>query len=243
MERTSGWRMDQAGRLARDRSEPLLVLGDARQALHEPHGVGVPRRSEDRVDVAELDDAPRVHHDDPIRQLGNDAEVVRDEDGRRVGLALRGLEDVQDLRLNGDVEGSRRLVRDQERRDVGDRHRDHGSLPHAAGELVRVLVDAPLGARDADEPQQLDHALLGRARTHMGLVLADRLLDLMTDGEHWVERGHRVLEDHGDLATADLAQLTVLEREQIAALEERLAADDTALRDQAEQRHHAHALP
>ena len=30
-------------------------------------------------------------------------------------------------------------------------HRDHHPLPHAAGELVRVVVDALRGRRDADE--------------------------------------------------------------------------------------------
>ena len=50
-------------------------------------------------------------------------------------------EQVEDLRLDGDVERGGRLVGDQQLRVVGQRHRDHGALPHAAGELVRVLVD------------------------------------------------------------------------------------------------------
>ena len=36
------------------------------------------------------------------------------------------------------------------------RQRDHHALAHAAGELVRVLVDALLGGRDAGFLQQLD---------------------------------------------------------------------------------------
>ena len=38
------------------------------------------------------------------------------------------------------------------------RHRDHDPLPHAAGELVRVVVDAVGGVRDADELEHLDRA-------------------------------------------------------------------------------------
>ena len=66
---------------------------------------------------------------------------------------------VEDLRLDGDVERGGRLVGDQQSRIAGQRHRDHHALAHAAGELVRIFVDAPLGRGDADAPQQLDGAL------------------------------------------------------------------------------------
>ena len=47
---------------------------------------------------------------------------------------------VQDLGLHGDVEGGRRFVGDQQLAAAGQCHRDHHPLPHAAGELVRVLA-------------------------------------------------------------------------------------------------------
>ena len=68
------------------------------------------------------------------------------------------LHQVEDLRLRRHVERGRRLVGDQQVGIVDERHRDHHALAHAAGELVRVVVDAPLGARDADRLQQLDCA-------------------------------------------------------------------------------------
>ena len=37
-----------------------------------------------------------------------------------------------------------------------ERHRDHHALAHAARELVRVVVDPALGARDADLLEQLE---------------------------------------------------------------------------------------
>ena len=43
------------------------------------------------------------------------------------------------------------------RRGLGaERQRDHHALAHAAGELVRIVVDALLGAGDADLLQELD---------------------------------------------------------------------------------------
>ena len=63
---------------------------------------------------------------------------------------------LEDLRLDRDVERGRRLVRDQHPRVAGERHRDHHPLAHAARELVRIVVHAPLRLGDADRAQQLD---------------------------------------------------------------------------------------
>ena len=65
---------------------------------------------------------------------------------------------LEDLRLDRHVERGRRLVGDQQLRIAGERHRDHHALAHTARELVRVLVDALFGVRDADHLEQLDRA-------------------------------------------------------------------------------------
>src|SRR6184192_3119166 len=71
----------------------------------------------------------------------------------------------------------------------------------------------------------------------------ERLADLPADGQHRVERGHRVLEDHRDLAAADPPQLPVAEREQVLAAEERGAAGHAAgAREDAQQRERGDAL-
>ena len=49
-------------------------------------------------------------------------------------LRLQFLEELQDLRLDGDVEGGGRFVRDQEVRLVGQRHGDHDPLPLATAD-------------------------------------------------------------------------------------------------------------
>ena len=124
---------------------------------------------------AELDDVARVHDDDAVGELRDQAEVVRDQDDRGVRLLPRGLQHLHDLRLDRHVERGRRLVGDQHLRIVGDRHGDHGALPHAAGELVRILVDAPLGERDADELEELDRRASARHRRPCRVVDLHRL--------------------------------------------------------------------
>ena len=76
----------------------------------------------------------------------------------------RSCEELEDLRLDGDVERRRRLVGDQDVGLVGERHRDHDPLPLPARELVRVGGEPRLGVRDPDEPQQLERARRGRRR-------------------------------------------------------------------------------
>jgi hypothetical protein len=132
MERTPGRPVDEARRRSRNRAQQLLGRVDPRQALHQADRVRVARRREHRVHVRQLDDLARVHDDDPIGELGDQAEVVRDQDRRGVRLALRLLQHLEDLRLDRHVERRSRLVGDQQRGLVGNRHRDHRALPHAA---------------------------------------------------------------------------------------------------------------
>src|SRR5256885_657792 len=67
------------------------------------------------------------------------AEVVRDEDRGRAEVLVHCAQQVEDLRLNRHVERRRRLVGDQHLRRRRQAHGDHRALPHATGELVRVV--------------------------------------------------------------------------------------------------------
>ena len=73
-------------------------------------------------------------------------------------------------------------------------------LAHAAGELVRVVAEARArrpGCRPG--PAARRRARVRRPAAQAGMRL-QVLADLAADREHRVERGHRLLEDHRDLA-------------------------------------------
>ena len=204
---------------------------------------GMPRPPEELGRGAGLDERAGVHDVHALAVPGDDAEVVRDQDERRVLLHDELVQELEDLRLDGHVEGGRRLVGDQELRLARERHRDHGALAHAARELVRVVPEPHLRAGDADEVEQLGGALVRRLLVEVEVGL-ERLPDLATDREHGVQARHRVLEDHRDVAAADLAQRVVGERQEVAALEHRRPARDLAgAREDAEQREGGDALP
>src|SRR5262249_17567388 len=215
----------------------LLPLGrgeiDPRDRAQQALRVRMQRLLEQLAHRRLLDDLGRVHDDHALRRLGDDAHVVGDEQDRHAELGLQLVEELEDLGLDRHVERGGRLVRDQEIRAAGQRHGDHHALPHAAGQLVRILLHPALGVRDVHEAQHLA-GLVHRVAPAEPLVQADGLGDLLAHREDGVERGHRLLEDHRDLLAADLAHLRGGKLEEVPAVVVDLAVDDASwgLRDE-----------
>ena len=114
---------------------------------------------EQRLDGRFLDLLAGIHHHHTLRGLRDHAEIVGDQDQPGAERLLQVDEQLQDLRLDGDVERGGRLVGDQQLRPAGQRHRDHDALAHAAGELVRIFQRAPLRLGDPHQAQHLDRLL------------------------------------------------------------------------------------
>ena len=131
-------------------------------------------------------------------------------------FALQLLQQLQQLGLDGDVDGRGGLVGDQQVRIVGERHGDHHALALPARELVRIGGEPLLRLRNADEPQQLERAQ-ARLRAVQPLMQDQHLVDLLLDGVQRIERGHRLLEHHGDVVAADIAQLRFGRADQLLA--------------------------
>ena len=134
---------------------------------------------------------------------------MRDQHDGRPVLVPQVPQQFQDLGLHGDIQGGGGLVGHDQAGVQGERCRDHDALLLAAGELVRVVVDARFRVRDAHFAQGFDGPRLGflgrdpLAAVAAG-VCADAFGDLPADGEDRVQGGGRFLEDHGHVAAADL---------------------------------------
>jgi hypothetical protein len=225
VERAAAGQVDQRRRAARDRHQLVLAPDvHARDRAQQAPRVRMLGPVEDRVGVTLLDDPAGVHDCDLVGHLRDDAEVVRDHYDRGVELALQTLDQLEDLRLDRDVERGGRLIGDQQLRVVCQRHRDHRALAHAAGELVGIGVGAPARLRDADEAEHLDRAVV-RLRLADVPVRLDRLDDLGAHLVEGVQRRQGVLEDHRDLVAADRAQIVVGRAEQLLAVEAHGARD------------------
>ena len=123
-----------------DRRQPLRAVAvDARDRAEQPPRVGVLRVVEELVERALLDDAAGVHDDDAVGDVGDDAEVVGDEDDP--GAASRRAASRSSSRICAWIVTSSAVVGSSAISRLGrarQRHRDHHALAHAAGELVRV---------------------------------------------------------------------------------------------------------
>ena len=99
------------------------------------------------------------------------------------------------------------------------------------------------GSGHAHQPQHLDRAS-ARVFAREAAVQDQRFGDLMADGQHRIQRRHRLLEDHGNGVAANLAHLRLRQLEQVAALEDHPSADRSPRRrrDQAQNRQRRDAL-
>ena len=181
--------------------------GERRERLQQPLRVRVTRCVAELGRRRRLDDLARVHDRDPVGELEQERDVVRDEEDCEAEVLLERLDLLQDLALDDHVERGRRLVHDDQLRLQRERHRDDHALAHAAGELVRVGADAL--AVDADELEDLA-GLCERPALRDLLVRAHHVHELVAYAHHRVERVHRALEDHRDVAPAEPAQLALL---------------------------------
>ena len=100
---------DHDRRLRARRRRVRLRLGGEQRARVRMLG-----RREHALDRALLDDLAALHDADSVGELAHDAEIVGDEQHRHAEPRLRVLQQLQDLRLHGDVERGGRLVGDQQ---------------------------------------------------------------------------------------------------------------------------------
>ena len=129
--------------------------------------------------------------------MADDADVVGDEEVGEPELVLEVVEQVDDLRLDRDVERRDRLVGDDQLRPQRERAGDPDPLALAARELVREAV-VVLG-REPDALQQLLD-LAAQLAPLASAVELQRVADDLADPLAGVERGVGVLEDHLHLA-------------------------------------------
>ena len=192
---------------------PGKVLGHRRQELAR---VGVRRAPQHFLQCAGLHDPAFAHDRHPVGDLRDHPEVVGDEEQAHAAPALELLHQAQDPGLHRHVQGGGRLVSDQQAGAAGDGHGDHHPLALAAGEAVGVLVHAQLRVLDPHLRQRLDRLAAGLLVAEARAGEPDRLDDLVADGEHRVQRGHGLLEDHRDVPAAHLHPLLLGQPQQVA---------------------------
>src|SRR5450631_50632 len=250
MEGTTGRPVERMGHRPADgrKLQPRHGL-DAWNGLQQSLRIRVLRVVKDVIDAASLDHSAQVHDHHVVGHLRHHAEVVGDEHDGHSPFLLKLAQQIQDLRLRGDVQRRRRLVGDKQARITRKSHRDHRALTEPTAQFEGILVDAALRLGDADAAQRLD-------ATPSRLLLADRIVEehrfdeLRADRMHGTERGHRLLEDEADVSTANRTHLPPVGLElgeiglrSVGAGQDNLAVDDASgTIDDAQDRLRRHAF-
>ena len=132
--------------------------------------------------------------------LRHDSEIVGDENHGEAEIALQLREKFEDLFLHGDVERGGRFIGDENARPGREGHGDHGALAQAAGKLMRILARAQFGLGHRGAFERGNGATTRSAAPSFGSCDANGFFDLRADAQHGIERGHRLLKNHGDFA-------------------------------------------
>ena len=130
-----------------------------RDRVDQAPGVGMGCVLVDLLGRSDLHQLAEVHDPDAVGEILDHRQVVRDDDVRQVVDLLKALHQVEELSLDGHVEGGDRLVADDEPRAQGERTGEADPLTLAAGELVRVELGGLAGEADFLE-QLLDSCRL-----------------------------------------------------------------------------------
>ena len=154
--------------------------------------------------AALFDDPAGVHDGDPVARRGENGQIVADEHDAQAEIGDQRREQVENLRLDHDIERGGGFVGDEQAGPAGQGHRDHHPLLLPTGELMRVVAGST--GRQADLLQELTDPRACGLRSDV-LVQQDRFGELGFDALHRVERVHRALEHHSGLRPADRAQL------------------------------------
>lgn len=164
-----------------------------RRGSQQQPGIRVNRVPEQLFRRRDFDDPPCIHHGDPVADVPNHPEIVRDENVRQPHVAFQVVEQVDDLRLHRNIERRNRLVRHHETRIHHQRAGDADPLPLTAGKRMRI-TGLVFGFEPDLQQHFIDAALKLRPLRHP--VNHQRFGDDSADRHARVQARKRVLENH-----------------------------------------------
>jgi hypothetical protein len=155
-----------------------------------------------------LHDSPRIHDGGPMGAFSDDSQIMGNEEEAHAEFLLKTVNQFEDLGLNGNIKGGRRLVGDQKFWPARKSHGNHDPLAHPATQLMGIVVAAGCRGRDTDAMEHLDGFCPCRSSAETP-VEPKSLRNLFANAEYGIQRGHRFLEYHGDSVAPDATHLLI----------------------------------
>ena len=156
VEPAAGRRVAGARHIAHQRHKLSLACSHFRNGGEQRLRVRMPRRRKQRASFRDLDDLAQIHHRDPVADVPDNAEVVRDE---QIGERQLVSQILSRLRICAWIETSSaddRFVEDEKPRRERKRAGNAYALALPAGELVRK--SRGVVRQEPHEVEQLDAA-------------------------------------------------------------------------------------
>ena len=215
--------------------------GHVHRGLGELACVGMELLGERTRGFAFLHHRAAAHDGDAVGHVGDNGEVVRNQEQAHAVLVDQVAQQLQNLLLQHHVERGRRLVGDQELglERAGDGNDD--ALPLAAGKLMRIARQRELGFRQPDPVEHLSRTVFRIPPARAG-VPADALRNLLADRLHRVQRRHWLLEHHADVVAAKRIHLVFAGCENIYAVKADASGSACRRRQQAHHGERRHRL-
>ena len=152
-------------------------------------------------------------------------------------------QELEDLILDCHIQGGGRLIGQDDLGGTGKRRGDHHPLTHPPAKLMGIIAQPSLWCGDTHLAHKINRPLLGHPLRIDHPMCKHGFHNLRPNAQDWVERGHRVLHNRGDLFAADLVELTFREGQQILPFVAHLAVGHLAWRrHQPQDRTAGHAL-
>ena len=201
------------------------------------------RRPEQLLRRRQLHNLACIHHRHPIANPRHNPEIMRHKNHPEPMFPLQILQQPQILRLNRNIQRSRRLIRNQHPRLRRQRNRPHNPLPHPPAHLMRIVPRPRFRRRYPHPPQQPLHPLPQTLPRQTQMIMRP-LPHLLPHIKHRIQRSHRILQHHRHLPTPHPLHLPPRQPQQIPPPQPHLPTHNPPrrLRHQPQQRQTSNAL-
>ena len=166
---------------------------EARHLAQQRLSVGMIRLLEQGIGVRAFHDPPEIHDDDTVAQMLHYAQIMADEQVGECQTLAQIHEEIENLRLNGNIQSGYRLVTDDELRLDREGAGDPDPLALTAGELMRIA--ALEAAIQAAAVQHIVH-IVGELRARDDAVDQRCFTDDVGDPHTRIQGREGILKNH-----------------------------------------------
>ena len=181
----------------------------------------------DLVCLARLDHCAIFQHQNAIRHLGHNGQIMGDIYGGSTLFADNALERLEHLDLGCHIKRGCRLIQDQQVRPAGHRHGSHKALKLPARNLMWKTGSDMFGIGQIKLLVKLKRRVCCRCRIRS--TMPQRSLGhLLANADRRIETGRCGLRNIGHLAPAQAVAFWRCQRHDIAPVQDHLAPENAA---------------